>query len=70
MVKSVRLGAKFQIVIPHEIRAAQGWDEGQRLVITSTSAGVVLVPEAQLDDLVGLISDGPPFTGREKDDAS
>ena len=53
------MGDRGRLVIPAEVRAEHGFDEGTPLILMDTPTGIVLLTRAQLrarvrDDLAGL----------------
>lgn len=75
MNAQIKISAKGQIVIPKGTRRRLNWDEGQKLEVVETSAGVFLKrpserkklsPEEALAKIRALIQyDGPPVTIEE-----
>jgi AbrB family looped-hinge helix DNA binding protein len=75
MNAQIKISAKGQIVIPKGIRRRLNWDEGQKLEVVETSAGVFLKrpperkklsAEEALAKIRALIKyDGPPVTIEE-----
>jgi AbrB family looped-hinge helix DNA binding protein len=48
------LSAKFQISIPKSVRDLKDWRAGQEFAFLPKGRGVLVMPVADLDDLVGL----------------
>jgi AbrB family looped-hinge helix DNA binding protein len=48
------LSAKFQISIPKSVRDLNHWRAGQEFAFLPKGRGVLVMPVAELDDLVGL----------------
>jgi len=46
------MGDRGRLVIPAEVRAEHGFEEGTALVLVDTAAGLVLLTRAQLRDRV------------------
>lgn len=49
---SIRVGDRGRLVLPVELRAHQGWEQGTELVLLETESGVVLVSQEQAKTLV------------------
>lgn len=47
MAQSVRLGKRFQLVLPKKIRQRLGLREGDVLLVEATRKGILLVPKPQ-----------------------
>ncbi len=54
MSATTTLSPKFQISIPKEVRERFKWRAGQKFVVIPKSGGVLLMPEPESKDLVGL----------------
>jgi AbrB family looped-hinge helix DNA binding protein len=48
------LSTKFQISIPKTVRELNHWRAGQEFAFLPKGRGVLVMPVAELDDLVGL----------------
>ena len=48
------LSAKFQISIPKTVRERNHWRAGQEFAFLPKGRGVLVMPVAELDELVGL----------------
>ncbi len=45
-MQTTKLSSKGQVIIPKSVRAAQGWEPGQALVVIDCKDGVLLKPAA------------------------
>lgn len=43
-LQTTRLSSKGQIIIPKNIRALHGWDNGQEFIVEETEQGILLRP--------------------------
>lgn len=72
---STRLSSKGQVVIPKEVRDAQGWKEGTEFIVETTVNGVLLRPKrvfkrTTIEDVVGSAGyKGRRRTIKEMDEA-
>lgn len=62
------LSAKFQILIPKDIRDAQDWKAGQEFAFIPKGSGVLLMPFPKLEDLKGVAADTENRDVRDRDD--
>lgn len=65
---SATVSAKFQIVIPKEVRREVPIHKGQRLQVVAKGDVISLVPERPLADLRGLLRGASTEGVREKRD--
>lgn len=73
-IKSIKLNAKGQLVIPKWLREEYGWREGTVLELRPLAAGVMLQelpPKTRrIEELFGILKyDGPPKALQDMDDA-
>ncbi|MGJ0506199.1 MAG: AbrB/MazE/SpoVT family DNA-binding domain-containing protein [Methylocystis sp.] len=54
MADIATLSAKFQISIPKGVRESRNWKAGQRFAFIPKSAGLLLVPVPERDQLAGI----------------
>jgi AbrB family looped-hinge helix DNA binding protein len=64
-MERTKLSNKGQVVIPHRIRAARGWDAGVEFVVEPIEGGIALRPigdatTTTVDEVFGCVEyDGP-----------
>jgi len=68
MADTATLSRKFQISIPKNVRATQGWQAGQEFAFIPKGTGVLLVPVPKLEDLRGTAKGADPAGYRERSD--
>ena len=68
MAASATLSSKYQISIPKEVREQQQWTAGQRFVFIPRGKGVLVMPVADLDQLVGLAKGAARSSYRDRKD--
>ena len=74
-METTRLSNKGQIVIPKQVRAAQGWEPGIEFIVEDTGNGIKLkpispYPETKAEELVGCVSyQGPKKSLKEMEAA-
>jgi AbrB family looped-hinge helix DNA binding protein len=67
-MKTVVVSAKYQIVIPKEIRKKLSLSPGQRLAVTEQDGRIVLTPLLTPDQIVGFLSDCAPISFEREPD--
>jgi AbrB family looped-hinge helix DNA binding protein len=60
------LSAKFQISIPKAVRESNHWRAGQEFAFLPKGRGVLVMPVAELDELVGLARGANTQTVRDR----
>ena len=68
MADSLKLSPKFQISIPKAVRQKLEWKAGQKLAIIPHGKGVLIVPEPEIEDLLGIAEGADPTGYRDRDD--
>lgn len=69
------VSTKGQVILPKAIRDKRRWNNGTRLVVQDTPAGVLLTseplfPPTRVEDVFGMLKyDGPPKTIKEMEEA-
>ena len=69
------VSTKGQVILPKAIRDQRRWENGTRLTVQNTPAGVLLTsdpvfPPTRLENVVGMLKyEGPPVTTAEMDAA-
>lgn len=63
----VHLSSSGQVIIPKTLRAAQGWEEGQELIVIKVGDGILLKPKkpfqaTSLQQVAGCLK----YAGRPK----
>jgi AbrB family looped-hinge helix DNA binding protein len=71
----VKMGDRGRLVVPADLRARVGWDEGTPLVLVETPAGVAFLTRSQLramvrSDLSGLDLVGELLADRRQEAAT
>lgn len=59
-MQTTKLSSKGQVIIPKSVRAAQGWEPGQALLVLDRADGVLLkpaacFPETRLEEVGGCL---------------
>jgi AbrB family looped-hinge helix DNA binding protein len=60
------LSSKFQIFIPKAVRDLRRWQAGQEFAFIPKGEGVLLIPVARREDLVGLARGAWPQDYRDR----
>lgn len=78
-LQTTRLSSKGQIIIPKNIRALHGWNNGQEFIVEETEQGILLrpykpmsLPKTTLAQVAGCLKahyQGSPITLEEMDKA-
>jgi len=56
-MEKVTLSPKYQIVIPKSMRKSLSLKPGQKLILFKTLGGIKILPESQIEDMLGAFSD-------------
>ena len=68
MKNSATLSPKYQVSIPKAVRESLNWKAGQKLVFLPKGDGVLVLPEPELEDLLGLTKGANTDLYRDRND--
>ena len=68
MKNSATLSPKYQVSIPKAVRESLNWKAGQKQVFLQKGDGVLVLPEPELEDLLGLTKGANTDHYRDRND--